>query len=182
MQFEWYGQSAFRLSASDTTVAIDPFADLSGLRDRGLQFDYPPIEGLAAELLLVTHEHADHNGVDAVGGDPVILRSTAGRLASPIGEITAVASEHDQSAGTERGPNTIFAFELEGLRVCHVGACPGRCSTPQRFPTRTPRSRWSRRSPRPRSTPAAPQPTAISDTWVSRMWLPDGSRNDESIP
>jgi L-ascorbate metabolism protein UlaG (beta-lactamase superfamily) len=121
MQFEWYGQSAFRLSASDTTVAIDPFADLSGLRDRGLQFDYPPIEGLAAELLLVTHEHADHNGVDAVGGDPVILRSTAGRLASPIGEITAVASEHDQSAGTERGPNTIFAFELEGLRVCHFG-------------------------------------------------------------
>jgi hypothetical protein len=34
----------------------------------------------------------------------VILRSTAGRLPSPVGEVTAVASEHDQSAGTERGP------------------------------------------------------------------------------
>jgi L-ascorbate metabolism protein UlaG (beta-lactamase superfamily) len=72
-------------------------------------------------LLLVTHEHADHNGVEVVGGDPVILRSTAGRLPSPIGEVTAVASEHDEAAGTERGPNTIFVFELDGLRVCHLG-------------------------------------------------------------
>ena len=121
MQVEWYGQSAFRLSSSDATVAIDPFADLSGLTGRGIQFDYPAIDGLTADLLLVTHEHVDHNGVQAVGGDPLILRSTAGRLESPIGEITAVASEHDQAAGTERGPNTIFSFELDGLRVCHFG-------------------------------------------------------------
>ncbi len=121
MQIEWYGQSAFRLSTPETTVAIDPFGDLSGLASRGMQFEYPAIEGLTAELLLVTHEHADHNGVEVVGGDPVVLRSTAGRLASPIGEVTAVASEHDEAAGTERGPNTIFAFELEGLRVCHFG-------------------------------------------------------------
>jgi len=121
MQIEWYGQSAFRLSTSQETVAIDPFADLSPLIGRGMQFDYPPIEGVSADLLLVTHEHMDHNGVEAIGGDPVILRSTAGRLESPIGEVTAVASEHDESAGTERGPNTIFVFTLEDLRVCHFG-------------------------------------------------------------
>lgn len=121
MQIEWYGQSAFRLTSSDTSVAIDPFADMSGLAARGLQFEYPAIAGVTAALLLVTHEHADHNGVEVVGGDPLILRSTAGRLPSPIGEVTAIASEHDESAGTERGPNTIFVFELEGLRVCHFG-------------------------------------------------------------
>jgi L-ascorbate metabolism protein UlaG (beta-lactamase superfamily) len=121
MQIEWYGQSAFRLSTSDRTVVIDPFGDLSALAGRGMQFDYPAIEGLTAELLLVTHEHADHNGVEVVGGDPAILRSTAGKLTSPIGEVTAIASEHDERAGTERGPNTIFVFELEGNRVCHFG-------------------------------------------------------------
>ncbi len=121
MHIEWYGQSAFRLTSSEATVAIDPFADMSGLTARGLRFEYPAIADLTAALLLVTHEHADHNGVEVVGGDPVILRSTAGRLPSPIGEVTAVASEHDQSAGTERGPNTIFVFELEGVRVCHFG-------------------------------------------------------------
>lgn len=121
MQIEWYGQSAFRLSTSQETVFIDPFADLSQLTGRGMQFDYPPIEGVSADLLLVTHEHMDHNGVEAIDGDPAILRSTAGRLESPIGEVTAVASEHDESAGTERGPNTIFVFTLEDLRVCHFG-------------------------------------------------------------
>jgi L-ascorbate metabolism protein UlaG (beta-lactamase superfamily) len=121
MQVEWYGQSAFRLSAGGTTVFIDPFGDVSGLAARGLQFEYPAIAGVEAQLLLVTHEHLDHNGVEAIDGDPVVLRSTAGRLESPIGEVVAVASEHDAAAGTERGPNTIFAFELDGVRVCHFG-------------------------------------------------------------
>jgi L-ascorbate metabolism protein UlaG (beta-lactamase superfamily) len=74
-----------------------------------------------ADLLLVTHEHFDHNGVDGISGEPVVLRSTAGRLESPVGEVVAVASEHDPEAGTARGPNTIFRFELDGMTVCHFG-------------------------------------------------------------
>ena len=101
---------------------IDPFGDMSAMAaSRGMQFDYPLIEGVEADLLLVTHEHIDHNGVEAIGGEPAILRSTAGRLESPIGEVVAIASEHDAAAGTERGPNTIFVFELDGIRVCHFG-------------------------------------------------------------
>jgi L-ascorbate metabolism protein UlaG (beta-lactamase superfamily) len=121
MQIEWYGQSAFRLTGGGTTMFIDPFADVSGLAARGLQFDYPAIAGVDAELVLVTHEHRDHNGVEAIGGQPVTLRSTAGRLESPIGEVLAVASEHDAAAGTERGPNTIFVFSLDGVRAAHFG-------------------------------------------------------------
>lgn len=121
MQVEWYGQSAFRLRSNDTTVFIDPFGDMSAPTARGLQFGYPPIHGVHADLLLVTHEHPDHNAVEVIGGSPRVLRSTAGRLDSPIGEVLAVASEHDAAAGTERGPNTIFVFELEGIRVCHFG-------------------------------------------------------------
>jgi L-ascorbate metabolism protein UlaG (beta-lactamase superfamily) len=121
MQVEWYGQSAFRLRSNDTTVFIDPFGDMSAAAARGLQFGYPAIHGVDADLLLVTHEHPDHNAVEVIGGSPRVLRSTAGRLDSPIGEVLAVASEHDAAAGTERGPNTIFVFELEGIRVCHFG-------------------------------------------------------------
>jgi L-ascorbate metabolism protein UlaG (beta-lactamase superfamily) len=122
LSVEWYGQSAFKLSAAEAqTVFIDPFGDLSAMADRGMQFDYPAIAGVDADLLLVTHEHADHNAVEAIGGDPVVLRSTAGRLQSPLGEVVAVASEHDDQAGTARGPNTIFVLELAGVRVCHFG-------------------------------------------------------------
>ncbi len=122
MRVEWFGQSAFHLSTGEAAVVIDPFADMSGLaRARGMQFDYPLISGVEAQLLLVTHEHPDHNGVEAIAGEPAIIRSTAGRLDSPLGEVIAIASEHDDRAGTARGPNTIFVFELEGLRVCHMG-------------------------------------------------------------
>jgi L-ascorbate metabolism protein UlaG (beta-lactamase superfamily) len=50
-----------------------------------------------------------------------VLRSTAGRLESPVGEVVAIASEHDDVAGTQRGPNTIFRFELDGTVFCHFG-------------------------------------------------------------
>jgi L-ascorbate metabolism protein UlaG (beta-lactamase superfamily) len=121
MRVEWHGQSAFTLTAPEATVFIDPFGDMGAAKQRGLRFDYPPIEAGEVDLLLVTHEHSDHNGVEAIGGEPQTLRSTAGRLESPIGEVLAIASEHDAVAGTERGPNTIFVFELGGLRIAHFG-------------------------------------------------------------
>jgi L-ascorbate metabolism protein UlaG (beta-lactamase superfamily) len=121
VRVQWFGQSAFRVDGQEQSVFIDPFADVSGLATRGIQFDYPAIETSTVDLLLVTHEHGDHNGVEAVPGQPAILRSTAGSLESPLGTVTAIASEHDRVAGTQRGPNTIFCFELDGLRVCHFG-------------------------------------------------------------
>jgi L-ascorbate metabolism protein UlaG (beta-lactamase superfamily) len=121
MHVEWHGQSAFTLSSDEVRVLIDPFADMAPMAERGIQFDYPAIEVDRIDLLLVTHEHLDHNGVEAIAGEPVVLRSTAGRLESPIGEVVAIASEHDERSGTERGPNTIFVFTLGGARVAHFG-------------------------------------------------------------
>jgi L-ascorbate metabolism protein UlaG (beta-lactamase superfamily) len=120
MRVRWFGQSAFLL-VGQKAVFVDPFGDMSAAAARGLQFDYPPIEGVTADLVLVTHEHGDHNAANAVGGSPVVLRSTAGRLESPLGEVVGVASEHDDVAGTARGPNTVFCFSLDGLRICHLG-------------------------------------------------------------
>jgi L-ascorbate metabolism protein UlaG (beta-lactamase superfamily) len=120
MRIRWFGQSTFLISG-ERLVFIDPFGDMDVLAGRGLRFDYPPIEGVEADLLLVTHEHVDHNAVEVIGGSPVILRSTAGTFESPVGEVIAVASEHDEVAGTERGPNTIFRFTLDGLRLSHFG-------------------------------------------------------------
>jgi L-ascorbate metabolism protein UlaG (beta-lactamase superfamily) len=120
MQVEWHGQSAFRLTDGDTTVFVDPFGDMSGA-SRRLRWEYPPIAGVTADLLVVTHEHRDHNAVEAVGGEPHTVRSLAGRHATPLGEVVAVASEHDDAAGTQRGANTLVGFTLGGVRVAHLG-------------------------------------------------------------
>jgi len=121
MRGRWYGQSTFRLESGAQSVFIDPFAPPTERNRRGRQFDYPAIHDVTATVLLVTHEHWDHNGVEAVGGSPTTLRSTAGTFESPIGQVLAIASEHDEVAGTRRGSNIIFVFSLGGVRVCFFG-------------------------------------------------------------
>jgi L-ascorbate metabolism protein UlaG (beta-lactamase superfamily) len=121
MQIRWYGQSSFLVRGSHDVV-IDPFGlTREQAASRGMLFDYPPIETLDAHVLLITHEHADHNAADVVNGSPTTVRATAGTFESPIGPIVAVASEHDDVAGTKRGPNSIVRFELDGLRLSHLG-------------------------------------------------------------
>jgi L-ascorbate metabolism protein UlaG (beta-lactamase superfamily) len=121
MRVEWHGQSAFTLEGKETTVLIDPWDDVSSLAARGIQWDYPPIAAESVDLLLVTHEHIDHNGVGAVAGEPPTLRLAGSHPETPVGTVVGIASEHDEAAGSERGPNAIFVFELDGLRVCHFG-------------------------------------------------------------
>jgi L-ascorbate metabolism protein UlaG (beta-lactamase superfamily) len=121
MIIRWHGQSAFTLTGADHTVTIDPFGAFSPEVAARITFAYPAIAPHPADVLLVTHEHRDHNAVEVVTGDPHIIRSTAGRRDSPIGEVVAIASEHDSVAGTARGPNTIFVFSLDGLAIAHFG-------------------------------------------------------------
>lgn len=82
---------------------------------------YPPVPEHPAGLLLITHEHGDHNAAERVTGEPVIIRAAAGTFDSPIGQVVGVNSEHDDQAGTARGANTIFVFALDGVRIAHFG-------------------------------------------------------------
>jgi L-ascorbate metabolism protein UlaG (beta-lactamase superfamily) len=121
MRVRWFGQSAFRLEGADGTVMIDPFGRLpESVAARGIHFGYPPVEGVSADVVLVTHEHFDHNGVEGVEGDPAIVR-WAGTHETPLGAVVGVASEHDPEAGTRRGPNAIYRFMLDGLAIAHFG-------------------------------------------------------------
>jgi L-ascorbate metabolism protein UlaG (beta-lactamase superfamily) len=122
MRVDWHGQSAFTLAGDAATVFIDPWGDMSGLASRGIEWNYPPIEPPASvDLLIVTHEHRDHNAVEIIDGEPTLVRSLAGTHESPLGNVVAIASEHDGVAGTERGANTIVVFDLDGIRVAHFG-------------------------------------------------------------
>ena len=122
MRVDWHGQSAYTLDGEAATVFIDPWGDMSAAAANGITWDYPAIVSPdATDLLIVTHEHADHNGVEVITGEPTLVRSQAGTHESPVGNVVAIASEHDDVAGTERGPNTIVVFDLDGIRVAHFG-------------------------------------------------------------
>jgi L-ascorbate metabolism protein UlaG (beta-lactamase superfamily) len=122
MKLRWYGQSAFLLKGRRHRVFIDPFGDMASAAPSRSDWSwpFPSIEGVDADLLLITHDHLDHNGVEAIAGDPVVL-DRAGTHESPVGEVVGIASEHDAVAGTQRGANTIFHFSLDGTSIAHFG-------------------------------------------------------------
>lgn len=104
---KWLGHSCFLVSGKKATLVIDPFETAGGLR-------YPPI-AVEADVLLVSHEHSDHNNVGAVRGSPRVIRGE-GNWKDPV-PIVGVATSH----GPQRGKNTVFRFEVDDISLCHLG-------------------------------------------------------------
>ena len=108
---EWLGHACFLIRGSRVSVIIDPFAQESGLL-------YPAID-VHADVVLVSHEHLDHNCVAAVRGAPRVIRGQ-GEWSAPM-SIRGITANHDASGGALRGKTTIYAFELDGISFCHLG-------------------------------------------------------------
>ena len=66
----------------------------------------------------MSHEHTDHSNVSAVRGNPEVVRGTA--KVKGI-EFKGIPTYHDDARGQQRGSNTILCFELDGIKVCHLG-------------------------------------------------------------
>ncbi len=116
VKVRWYGQSFFTLTGeSGTVVAIDPFD--------GSFLNYPIPQDVRADILLVTHEHKDHNNVAIIKGDPLVLRAERGITKEEKNGVSVrgINAFHDDRNGEQRGRDTIFTIEMEGLRFCHVG-------------------------------------------------------------
>lgn len=114
MKVTWLGHASFLL-VSDAGVRIitDPYTPgMYGL-------DYKDVNE-SADIVIVSHEHGDHNNVAAVKGDPQVIRGDGSHEAKGL-TFRGVASYHDASKGGERGENTIFCFAVDGVNVCHVG-------------------------------------------------------------
>jgi len=115
MQIIWRGQSCFQIivarnKGEQTSIVIDPFSETIGLR----------VPKLEADIVLVTHDHPDHNNVKAVSGSPFLI-SGPGEYEIRGVFIQGISSWHDEKEGKERGENTIYAIEAEDLKLCHLG-------------------------------------------------------------
>jgi L-ascorbate metabolism protein UlaG (beta-lactamase superfamily) len=113
MKIKYLGHSAFVItSAAGLRIVTDPYTPGSGL-------EYGDITE-PADVVTVSHGHRDHNNVAAVRGNPTAV-SRAGRAAVKGIEFNGVSSAHDEVGGKMRGGNIIFCFEVDGVRVCHLG-------------------------------------------------------------
>jgi len=81
--------------------------------------NYSPIKE-TADVVVVSHEHDDHSNVSAVQGKPEVVKGSGTKTAKGI-QFKGIASYHDASQGEQRGPNTIFCFNVDDLKLCHLG-------------------------------------------------------------
>jgi len=113
MKIKFLGHATFVIT-SDAGVKIitDPY-------ETGPDLTYGEITE-SADIVTVSHGHLDHCNVAAVRGNPEVV-SRAGRSKAKGIEVKGIASYHDEAGGSLRGNNVIFCFELDGIRVCHLG-------------------------------------------------------------
>lgn len=121
MNLTWYGQSCFKIETREATLAIDPFSKEIGL--------VPP--RFHADLVLVTHQHADHNNIETISGkapkegqersgEPLVIDGPGEYEVKDL-TIIGIPTFHDNREGQDRGPNTVFRIETEGIAIAHLG-------------------------------------------------------------
>jgi L-ascorbate metabolism protein UlaG (beta-lactamase superfamily) len=113
MKIKWLGHACFLITSGDgLRVITDPYAVGGGI-------NYSPIRE-TADVVVVSHDHGDHNNVATVQGKPEVVKGTGTKTAKGI-QFKGVATSHDASQGTQRGSNTVFCFTIDDLKLCHLG-------------------------------------------------------------
>jgi len=113
MRIKWFGQSAFLLtSQAGTRILIDPYGRL-------LRYRMPEVE---ADIVLVTHEHRDHNQIQVAVGDYLLVNEPK-EYTYGDGEvlISGFKTFHDKVNGAKKGDNIVFRIQVDGLTICHCG-------------------------------------------------------------
>jgi L-ascorbate metabolism protein UlaG (beta-lactamase superfamily) len=123
MELTWFGQTCVRMKGRDAVVVADPYPSVVGPTGRGITGD------------IITFSHPDPapparaKGRRARDGSTVVPTSldAAFDLVGP-GEyeisnvlLTGVRTYRDDDRGAERGQQTAFIVELDGMHTIHLG-------------------------------------------------------------
>jgi L-ascorbate metabolism protein UlaG (beta-lactamase superfamily) len=117
----YLGHSCFFIaSTKGTSIIVDPYGN-------NVKYEFPPIE---SDIVVVSHEHRDHNATYRIQGDPYVVKRTADfpceyevhvqRTNEKI-LFYGLPTYHDKFSGRRRGPNTVWHWYLEGIHFCHLG-------------------------------------------------------------
>jgi L-ascorbate metabolism protein UlaG (beta-lactamase superfamily) len=116
MKIKWFGHSAFLITSDQgLKIIIDPYEPGAF----GGQLSYGKITD-QGDIVLTSHDHADHNYTKDIPGAPQIVKGTGSKTIKGI-SIKGISTYHDPSKGSERGTNTIFTIKLDNIQLCHLG-------------------------------------------------------------
>jgi len=121
MNVRYMGHCSFLVNSSKgSSIVTDPY----GIH---LPYIFPPV---SADVVLISHEHQDHNADWRVGGTPVVVKRTTEFPVEhevPIKRnrenitFQGIPTYHDKHFGRRRGPNTTWVWHMEGVRYVFLG-------------------------------------------------------------
>lgn len=111
MKISWIGHSCFLIEGSKgKRILIDPVPDIENFDNL--------IDGV--DIVTASHHHFDHYNIKPFLNKSIILDSCGYFDFNDI-KIYGIPCYHDKFEGMKRGNNIIFVFELDNLRICHLG-------------------------------------------------------------
>ncbi len=117
---KWFGHSCFLIESSQgTKILTDPLGEETGY----------PLPEVMPDIITISHEHFDHNYVRPYRGKPKVIRGLTPdardweKIEETIKDVTVsnVFTYHDNKSGKKDGLNSIFIFQLEQLKIVHLG-------------------------------------------------------------
>ena len=111
LQIRWHGHSCFEIT-NDVTLVTDPHDGKS------VGIPAPTVSG---DIILVSHDHYDHNKVKSVEKDSSKIVTDARKRTVLNVQINGYESFHDEVHGEKRGSNIIFKFISDDITFCHLG-------------------------------------------------------------
>ncbi|HEX5499546.1 MAG TPA: MBL fold metallo-hydrolase [Thermomicrobiales bacterium] len=109
-EFRWFGHNCIRLRAREATLLFDPVS-------RGAGFSLPK---QTADIVLLSNDDPANTNLDAVKSDYKIVRGPGEYELHEV-FITGIGTFRAEPDAPERTRNTAYLFEIEGVRVCHLG-------------------------------------------------------------
>ena len=110
MEITWLGHSCFRIKGKQATIITDPYSP-----SMGCSLGEP-----TAHIVTVSHQHPGHSYIQGIGGEPKLVAGPGEYEISGV-LILGIAVFHDDNGGRERGKNTVYLMEIDGISVCHLG-------------------------------------------------------------
>ncbi|UCC65122.1 MAG: MBL fold metallo-hydrolase [Anaerolineae bacterium] len=110
MDITWYGHACFRLYQRGASVVIDPY-------EKSIGYDLPR---LRADIVTISHDHPGHRNTGPVRNKKLVI-SGPGEYEVRDVFITGIATFHDGKKGSARGRNTVYLYDFDGLKICHLG-------------------------------------------------------------
>ena len=112
MRIKWHGHACFEINTNDTTIVFDPHDGKSiGIKT----------PSATADLVLMTHNHYDHNASRVINGNFKSYIGKNGRFEFRGIPFYGLSTYHDDVQGAKRGLNTRYRFTSEGITICHCG-------------------------------------------------------------